>query len=147
LIYQRKIDQAITVEHYWTTPNKLLHGLSSTAEQKATSSFSDGSTNFSQTPRNPRKVQTLNGQHIKAYGQHKDLVYAQGTSGRNRTHTDLFEAVDIMSYDLILGFPWFRATNPIIDWVARTWEYRDISSDTKIEFISAQKAANTPRFF
>ena len=143
--YQRKSDQAIAVELHLTTPSGLKSAWT-LIDCGAESNFVNQKWVDQHLPnslRKPRKVQALDGHRIKAYGQHKIPVHAQDANGLNRTHTHVFEAVDITGYDLILGFPWLQATNPIIDWEARTWIYRDTPLDGKVEFISAHKAAKT----
>jgi hypothetical protein len=95
---------------------------------------------YPDSPSKPRKVKALDGRRIRAYGQHKLSVHAEDADGLSRNHTHVFEAVDMDGYDMILGFPWLQATNPDIDWVQRTWRYRDLS-DMKVSIITAQKAA------
>jgi hypothetical protein len=96
---------------------------------------------YPDSPSRPRKVKALDGHRIRAYGQQKLSVHAEDMDGLSRNHTHVFEAVDMDGYDMILGFPWLQATNPDIDWVQKTWRYRDISDIQVLNIITAQKAA------
>lgn len=43
-------------------------------------------------------------------------------------------------HDVILGFPWLFAVNPEIDWINRTWVYRENTEDYDISLLSAEEA-------
>ncbi|MBO0236859.1 hypothetical protein, partial [Vibrio parahaemolyticus] len=35
------------------------------------------------------------------------------------------DAVDMEGFDVILGFPWLKHVNPLINWQERTWAFRE----------------------
>jgi len=85
----------------------------------------------------PRKVKALDGHQIQSYGARKLMLSTTDDNQLTRQTMHVFEAVSIEGYDIILGLPWLRATNPIMDWQARTWTYREA---TKVEIMHPSRA-------
>lgn len=51
-------------------------------------------------------------------------------------------AVDMSGYDLILGYDWLRAVNPLIYWSQPQWYYGGQAERIRVEEISADTCAN-----
>ena len=87
-----------------------------------------------------KKVHALDGHEIMSYGKHRVLTHVADHKGLAREHVHSFEAVEMAGYDVILGLPWLFAVNPEIDWINRTWVYRENTEDYDISLLSAEEA-------
>jgi transposase InsO family protein len=87
-----------------------------------------------------RRVHALDGHEIMSYGKHRVLTSVADKEGLRREHVHSFEAVEMAGYDVILGFPWLFAINPEIDWIQRTWSYREKTEFHDIKLLTADEA-------
>ena len=87
-----------------------------------------------------KRVHALDGHEIMSYGKHRVLTHVADQKGLAREHVHSFEAVEMAGYDVILGFPWLFAINPEIDWIKRTWVYREMTEEHDITLLTAEEA-------
>lgn len=80
----------------------------------------------------PRQVRAIDGHEIYSYGQRRLDVQATDRADITREFRHTFNAVEMVGYDIILGYPWLRQTNPDVDWLEETWAYRQHAAVTTI---------------
>ncbi|KAL9577140.1 MAG: hypothetical protein Q9203_007570, partial [Teloschistes exilis] len=62
----------------------------------------------------PKSVKAIDGRTVRSYGTHKlDITVEDNDQVRNR-ELSKFHAVDMMGYDMILGYPWLYEVDPDI---------------------------------
>jgi hypothetical protein len=66
-------------------------------------------------PNNSPKVETIDSQKIQNYGSLNITINITDQQALQRTRQDVYIAMDIRNYDLILGAPWLQTQNPDID--------------------------------
>src|SRR4029077_9037291 len=86
-----------------------------------------------------RRVHALDGHQVMSYGKHRILTNVTDSQAVQREHAHSFEAVEMAGYDVILGFPWLFAINPDIDWVRKTWTYREFTEPHDIQLLTAEQ--------
>lgn len=94
--------------------------------------------NLPDLPRSwPRRIHAIDGHDVYSYGQHKLTVGATDRNGLTREFRHNFDAVDLIGYDMILGYPWLMEVNPDPNWRKKTWAYWETP---RITTISAEQA-------
>lgn len=72
----------------------------------------------------PKSVKAVDGRTVRSYGTHKlDVTVEDNNQVRNREMSK-FHAVDMMGYDMILGYPWLCEVDPDIRWSEGTFTFR-----------------------
>src|SRR5699024_8069217 len=61
----------------------------------------------------PRKLRAIDGHPIQSYGRHRLRVDATDANGTTRTWSHMYDAVEMDTYDVILGMPWLKQVNPV----------------------------------
>jgi hypothetical protein len=69
------------------------------------------------------QARTLNGRLVPIYGTHKIQTRVADSSGSELIAEDLFCAIDLEDYDIVLGYPWLQTRNPDVDWAGSRWRY------------------------
>jgi transposase InsO family protein len=80
----------------------------------------------------------VNGGRISTYGIHTCETHAIDAEGEDGSSTTSFLATDIQGFDAILGFPWLKQVNPIVDWAKGSWTYRPFQVDGALEHKAAK---------
>ena len=69
-------------------------------------------------------IEAIDEHVIRTYGRH---IFDMSIDDSQEVFEDLeceFHAVNMQGYNIILGYPWFDAVNPDIQWHHKTWNYR-----------------------
>ena len=62
------------------------------------------------------QVRAINNTTVKSYGSRQLDLTIDDADGNLRDHTETVESVDMMEYDIILGFLWLEQVDPDIHW-------------------------------
>lgn len=95
--------------------------------------------------RTPRRVKALDGHRVTSYGQTTLPVVATDNQGITREVTQPLEVVDLDVFDVILGYPWLREVNPMVDWPSMTWAYKEGRIGEKVAVIGEKKVERALR--
>jgi len=68
-------------------------------------------------PMSLRRVHALDGHEVSSYGKHRVLTRATDRRGLAREHAHTYEAVEMVGYDVILGYPWLFAVPCLMYWI------------------------------
>jgi Reverse transcriptase (RNA-dependent DNA polymerase) len=71
------------------------------------------------------QAKILNGHLIPIYSTHKVRTCIADSKGRERDAEDLFCAIDLEDYDIVLRYPWLQTRNPDIDWAGSQSGYSE----------------------
>ena len=79
----------------------------------------------------PRRIKALDGHRVNSYGRTTLPVIAKDHQGITKQSAQPIDVADMDDFDVILGFPWLRDVNPIVDWQFMTFAYKEgrISDD------------------
>lgn len=67
----------------------------------------------------------MDGHRVTSYGRTTAPVIAADHQGITKQSVQPLDTVDMDDFDVILGFPWLRDVNPIVDWQSMTWAYKE----------------------
>lgn len=87
----------------------------------------------------PRSVKSIDGHRIPFYGRHRIEIDATDFRDVTKSTTQTFNAVGMTKYDAILGIPWLKKVNPLINWRDETWAHREGRIGEDIEIIPEKK--------
>jgi hypothetical protein len=62
------------------------------------------------------QARTLNGRLIPIYSMHKVRTYIVDSKGCEQDVKNLFCAIDLEDYDIVLGYPWLQTCNSDMNW-------------------------------
>lgn len=88
----------------------------------------------------PRRVKAIDGHRVRSYGMVSSDLRIQDREGTTRVHNSTLHVVDLSGYDIILGMPWLRITNPDIDWEVAAFKYRTFISDDGVAIMAPHEA-------
>ena len=138
---RRHIDNAISFVIELPTPSglKKAHALLDSGAQANFVSQLWAKDHDLRTRQTPRRVKALDGHCVTSYGQTTLPVVATDNQGITREVTQPLEAVDLDIFDVILGYPWLRDVNPMVDWPSMAWAYKEGRMGEKVEVIGEKK--------
>ena len=92
------------------------------------------------------QVRAINNTTVKSYDSRQLDLTIGDADGDLRDHTETVESVDMVEYDIILGFPWLERVDPDVRWSKKLWFYRPPDSTGSnnprpIEVVSAHTCA------
>lgn len=94
-----------------------------------------------------RQVRAINDTTVKSYGTRSLHLTVGDAKGELRDQYETVESVDMLEYDIILGYPWLEHADPDVRWAEQCWYYRPPSDnpirklDHNLEVISPQTCA------
>ncbi|EDN08461.1 hypothetical protein HCAG_04960 [Histoplasma mississippiense (nom. inval.)] len=81
----------------------------------------------------PGHAKFTDGTKCHRFGIIQTKCEATDSEGTSKGSSLLLHAVNIIDEDVILGLPWLRENNPLIDWVTQAWRYRLTDEEAAIE--------------
>ena len=69
------------------------------------------------------KVSAIDEHPLQTFGAHYLEMEVRDREGTPVTSTERMVAASIAGYDVILGKPWLKRHNPIVDWEVDLWTY------------------------
>ena len=75
-------------------------------------------------PKSSYRAHAVDGHDIQVYGEHELLLHAVDVRGVCYSQSHRFLATTIKDFDLILGMPWLRDTDPEIRFRENVWFHR-----------------------
>ncbi|EDN03595.1 hypothetical protein HCAG_01460 [Histoplasma mississippiense (nom. inval.)] len=88
---------------------------------------------FASDCRPPGHAKFTDGTKCHRFGIIQTKCEATDSEGTSKGSSLLLHAVNIIDEDVILGLPWLRENNPLIDWVTQAWRYRLTDEEAAIE--------------
>lgn len=97
-------------------------------------------------------AEAINKAPLRVYGAYEGSTTSEDQEGSKRTSTDIFLAVDVGSYNIVLGYPWHAKWNPDVQWTTGTWRYRAAELDNieivdPEEFVDGDLGGKAPRIY
>ncbi|RFU34235.1 hypothetical protein B7463_g2100, partial [Scytalidium lignicola] len=87
-------------------------------------------------------LQTIDRSPLLIHGCYQVEIQGRDSHSETRSSTYRLVATNIaplIKYSVVLGRPWLKATNPLIDWPTETWKYRP--TEPQYEILSAEQFA------
>lgn len=94
-----------------------------------------------------RQVRAINDTTVKSYGSRRLHLTVGDANGELRDQYETVESVDMLEYDIILGYPWLEHVDPDVHWAKQCWYYRPLNNsqskklEDNLEITSAQTCA------
>ncbi|KAK2731412.1 hypothetical protein FQN55_004772 [Onygenales sp. PD_40] len=132
----------ITVWIWTPSRHKLVIALvNSSAESNFVDDFWAKSNQVEPTSHHLKTIQGFEGYKTCSFTQFNLAVETTDTKEASLEDTYHFHSVKLVGYDMILGFPWLKAVNPLINWQEGEFILWTTASPENLD-LSTEDAAN-----
>ncbi|EDN02416.1 hypothetical protein HCAG_00280 [Histoplasma mississippiense (nom. inval.)] len=129
----------VTVEI--TTPKslqKVLALVDSGSEVNCVDEFWAKDHNLEAAHRKTKMVKSIDGCIMRSFGEYNIATTVTDHKCNAQQTSHSFHAMKMKDYNLVLGFPWLKQTNPLIDWSDGQFFFRSSGDEQQPQIISEQ---------